>query len=57
MHTIPIVYRGILYEATLNKRRILRVRKVMEDSGIERDVQWDSLPEYVKEEIEKELKK
>ena len=55
-HQISIPFRGITYEVTVSEPAILRIRKVLEDSGIERDVSWEELSTVVQERILEKMK-
>lgn len=58
MNTLTTIeHNSILYEVSFTRRRILKIRKVMKDSGMERDVLFDNVPTLVQEEIRKVLEK
>jgi hypothetical protein len=52
MRSIPSIFvGGVLYEAYINSNGVLIVRKVLQDSGVDREVSFDNLPKRVKNHI------
>jgi hypothetical protein len=54
--TILISDHDSTYEVTISQPSVLRVRKCMEDSGINFDIDFDELPSRVQEKINDEVK-
>ncbi len=48
---------GVLYQITVSNPAVLRVKKIMEDSGFERDMRFDQLPHAVQEKVTTEMEK
>ncbi len=54
-HIITIEHNQILYEAFYTQHCILRINRIFNDSGIEREVPFDLVPSAVQERIKQAI--